>query len=286
MPDDLSLVLDSPDDSVLPLHFRRADGPYVKPGSPVPTRAGLNRVRASGSHQFSEDELAKLAQSLPSGTTVVDLRQESHGFVNGIAVSWYAPKDFANIGQALPVIEADEARRLKDLRNAGKATILKIMAKDDQGRISASEPFRVSVESVNTEAGLIRSKGLIYDRIPVLDHAAPADADVDHFLDIWRRTHPNGWLHFHCHAGEGRTTAFLAMADMLVNAREVGFEDIVKRQGMLGGLNLLEITPGWKAAYALERREFLRRFHAYAYANPDGRPLTWSEWIKSARAVS
>ena len=283
MPLEPVLVLDSPDQSVLPLHFRKADSPFVKPGSPIPTRAGLNKVRASGSHQFSEEELGVLVQALPSGTLVVDLRQESHGFINGTAVSWFSPKDFANVGMPPEWIKTDETLRLEALMQAGTATMLEVTAKDSKGGIAASTPRQITVSSVSTEERLVRSMGLNYARIPVRDHSRPSNKDADQFLDIWRNMPPEGWLHLHCHAGEGRTTAFMAMADMLVNAREVGFEDIMRRQGMLGGLNLLEPLHGWKRPYSLRRREFLRRFHAYASANPGGRPITWSRWLRNQK---
>lgn len=285
MSNDPVLVLDSPGRSEVPLHFRKSTSPFVRLFQPEPPRTGLDRLRISGSHQFSEDELRVLARDLPPGTVIVDLRQESHGFVNTLAVSWYSPKDFANEGKPLAAIQADEDRRLADLRRAGTAVILKVAAKDGEGRISAAEPMEVAVESARHERDMTGPLGFGYQRIPVKDHSSPPDGQIDRFLALWRDVTPRGWLHFHCHAGEGRTTAFLAMADMLVNAREVGFEDIVRRQGMLGGLNLLEPALGWKGPLARRRKEFLRRFYAYAAANPGGEPLSWAEWIGRGRSA-
>lgn len=279
MSDSPVLVLDSLDQDRLPLHFRRADGPFTRPGAPLPTRQGLDRLRLSGSHQFSRGELARLARELPPGAVVVDLRQESHGFVNGTAVSWFVPKDFGNEGRTTEEIDADEKTRLADLAQQGRALILEVLAKDDAGLISSSREIRERVDSAWTEAELIRSVGFEPVRLPVRDHSRPSDDAVERYLAFRAGIAPGSWLHFHCHAGEGRTTVFLAMEDMLVNACEVGFEDIVRRQGMLGGLDLLLSTPGWKRPYAVERREFLRAFHAYARANPGGRPLNWSRWL-------
>ena len=46
-------------------------------------------IIAIASAQFSEDELQKLRQKYPNEKIViVDLRQESHGFINGKPVSW------------------------------------------------------------------------------------------------------------------------------------------------------------------------------------------------------
>ena len=49
------------------------------------------------------------------------------------------------------------------------------------------------------------------------------------------------WLHFHCLAGYGRTATFMAIYDMMKNP-DVGLSDIVYRQSMTGGENLLNST--------------------------------------------
>ena len=48
--------------------------------------------------------------------TVFDLRQETHIFVNGLPVSWYASRDWANVGRSQPEIKAGEAVRLQSLK--------------------------------------------------------------------------------------------------------------------------------------------------------------------------
>jgi ABC-type glutathione transport system ATPase component len=47
---------------------------------------------------------------------LIDLREESHLFFNGRAVSWYADKDWANVGQPIEWIEADEKTQLDKIR--------------------------------------------------------------------------------------------------------------------------------------------------------------------------
>ena len=56
-----------------------------------------------------------------------------------------------------------------------------------------------------------------YVRIPVTDHCAPSDAAIDVLCGLREaaRTDPTSWVHFHCHGGDGRTTTFLALYDML-----------------------------------------------------------------------
>ena len=44
---------------------------------------------------------------------------------------------------------------------------------------------------------------------------------------------------------------------------------------------VLPMGGNWKAPYAAERVKFVCAFYDYAHANPNGRLLLWSEWLKS-----
>jgi protein-tyrosine phosphatase len=71
---------------------------------------------------------------------------------------------------------------------------------------------------------------------------------------------------------------------MLRNASQVSLLDIDHRQSLLAGdYDLLgkEGEPGARVAVAAERADFVRAFYDYAKANPNGRPLLWSEWLKA-----
>jgi len=215
-----------------------------------------------------------LIRELPPGAVLVDLRQESHGFLDGRPVSWFAQGNAANLGLETRQVLADEAARLDALARAGRVTVVVPRAKDDQGRLARWERLDVAVRGVESEAGLARRLGLRYARIPVRDHARPSDGAADAFLELWRKLPRPAWLHLHCHAGEGRTGTFLAMAAMLADSGRAPLEEVLARQAALAG------TPprkprGYKIALALEREEFLRRFHAFASA---GSPQSWSAW--------
>ena len=71
-------------------------------------------------------------------------------------------------------------------------------------------------------------------------------------------------VHFHCRGGKGRTAAFLAMFDMLRNARRDSFETIIERQAALGAYDLRRLPEEGspKSPWAKERWDFLSRFHA------------------------
>src|SRR5215467_10436713 len=76
-------------------------------------------LRASGSHQLNLQDLQALLTKLagyvkPGGQLyLVDLRQESHVFFNDRAVSWYADKDWANVGQSPEWVQHDEENQIQ-----------------------------------------------------------------------------------------------------------------------------------------------------------------------------
>jgi hypothetical protein len=64
----------------------------------------------------------------------------------------------------------------------------------------------------------------------------------------------------------------------------VPVEDIVRRQALLGPLDLFAVgTPeSWKHPFLVARAAFIRRFHHYARENsPNGFTLPWSVWSAS-----
>lgn len=267
------LIYDYPPGKALPIRFRLADG--GPKGDPQ--RAAL---RLSGSSQFDADGLDNLVRFLPGPLTVVDLRQESHGFLNGRPVSWFAPKDFGNRGKTPEAVARDEQRRLAALARAGTAELAVILEKSQQGAIASSETFAVDVTSVESEAQLTAGRGLGYLRLPVTDHSPPEAAQVDRFVKFCRTLPSDAWLHLHCHAGEGRTTTFMVVYALLRNSGGKSLETIAAEQLAAGGVDLLGSPPekGWKRPLYLARAEFLRQFAAYAAANPGGAPQTFSQW--------
>ena len=123
----------------------------------------------------------------PHGTRdlfLVDLREETHGFLDGRAVSWYADNDFGNVGQPPALIEKDEAARLAALTGE---TVQVFTIKDDprdnraQQRMMPVSYEEIGVVKPETEKqrfdGLeIDNCTIHYVRIPVTDHCGPSDA--------------------------------------------------------------------------------------------------------------
>src|SRR5437870_7827299 len=102
--------------NALPRNFRTTDDPLKASKGETPATTGLSDLRASGSGEFTPEGLKLVVARTRGPVTVFDLRQETHIFVNDLPVSWYASRDWANVGRSQSEIEADEAARLQSLK--------------------------------------------------------------------------------------------------------------------------------------------------------------------------
>ena len=287
--------VDAENDAGLPRNFRTCQSPFHAvehkyasevDASYVPSRKGLDDLRISGSGQFSARQFDALVHELRKKTKGpiydVDLRQESHGFFDGTAVSWYGRHDWGNIGKSPAEVLADEQQRLQT-----------VLGKDvtvyDQGKGDLPiHPQTIVVRYVQTEQELAESKGVHYVRLASTDHLWPTPDEIDAFLAFVRTLPDDAWLHFHCEAGAGRTTAYMVMYDMIKNP-DVSYRDIVYRQYEIGG----NYTPhdvahpkqsDWKGPYYHEKHEMVSLFYQYVQDQVrQGGSQSWSQWLKNKR---
>jgi len=270
------LIINAENKAGLPRDYRST----AKHGK-LSSAVGLEKLRSSASGQFSARQLDTiLTQTGGSPLIALDLRQESHGFVDGTAVSWFAPRNNGNLGKTPAQIRQDETDLLAGLAQQQKVTVQKITDKSSDARIEGTEPVSLPARDVQSEEQLVTAKGATYLRVPNTDYVSFTDANIDQLVTFWQNRPPDSWLHLHCNAGAGRTTTALALFDMLENATVVKFRDILDRQEQLGGADLLSIRskPQWRYDAQTERAEFIRRFYQYAREHPRGEGETWSSW--------
>lgn len=199
---------------------------------------------------------------------VVDLRQESHGFVNNIAVSWMDADNKANKGLMTDQVIKDENSKLAGLLSKGIA------------ELKTDEEGTVKVNKVQNEEELVKGQGISYLRLPVTNNERLSDDIVDSFVNFVKSQPKDSWMHFHCMEGVGRTTTFMVMYDSMKNAKKVSLNDIMTRQVLLGGKNLINVD-GDAQSEAGKRSAFLKMFYKYCHENNDNYNTSWSRWIKT-----
>jgi hypothetical protein len=208
------LVVDFQNASQLPSNFRRSDAPYRACDGPLPTRSGLERLRASAARQFSSLDLATTLKGLSRRVCVVDLRQEPHGFIDGDAVSWYGLRNWTYAEKSGEEIEELERSLISELNAASEAGVHLITHKTG-GCIDQSLAQTIPVERAETERQLLERLGIEYVRFFVTDHHHPNPRYMDEFIRLVRGREEDSWLHFHCRSGLGRTSTFMVLNDII-----------------------------------------------------------------------
>ena len=223
---DVHIVEDSKNTKTLPKNFRKTSDLSSIENISYLNLAGLHDLNISGSSQFTEFNLPLIKESINNNFNIIDidLREESHGFINGIAISFSNSDNNANKGLTYNEIINKE--------------------NEDLASIKLNEPLtfynknkEIIPEKVQNELDLTKDNNISYLRIPVTDGGLPNEDMVNSFIAFVNKQPENTWLHFHCKAGVGRTTTFMIMYDIMKNCNNVSLDDIIKRQVLLANLS-------------------------------------------------
>lgn len=276
------LIFDVMGNPTLPANFRTSTTPFIASQKALPTRLGLDALNISGSGQFTGENLKNIIPLFKfKKVYVIDLRQESHGFLDNTPISWYGYRDAENKNRTTKEINLREKELLSNLALIKKTLVY---TRIKQGGDVTFKPSSFTFERAYTEEALVKNNHLKYKRFTVQDYHAPTVVEVDKFLDFVKHLPPKTWLHFHCHAGRGRTTTFMVLYDILKNAPKVSLQDILQRQALIGGKDLQDTnTPKtWKIAESQGRLAFIQAFYAYRI-DPNGYgKQTFSVWMKKS----
>src|SRR5207247_4476573 len=119
-----------------------------------------------------------------------DLRQETHIVVNDLPVSWYASRDWANVGRSQSAIVAGEAARVQSLK-PGSEIAVRPGHPVKHGSANSVTPEQVTVERASTEQDIVEDDGEYYVCITVVVLARPLDVEVDRVI-LAARAFPDG----------------------------------------------------------------------------------------------
>ncbi len=240
----------------------------------LPSREGLDHQNVSGSGQFGQEGLTEIVERIRetdfAGEIVFfDHREEPHGFLeSGIPLSLYGRADAYSIGKTWSELEAVERNFILSLARHKEVELHQITAKEE-GLITEAKTFMTPVIDVYTEKYLVKNlNGHGYLRIGITDHHRAMDDDLDDIIKAFDALPFGTWKHFHCRGGKGRTTTGMALFDILSNHRnsDLSFQDIMVRQYLIGGSNLLSVpttdpAKQWKAKEAYDRIRTIYNFY-------------------------
>lgn len=242
----------------------------------------LTDENMSGSAQFSVNQFRALVPELrkqAENVWIVDCRLETHGFINGIAVSWCNAENNANTGRTLEEIEPEE----EALSSLAGTTVTAYTTKNNQ----PVDSLNYTVETWETERAVVEAEGLHYLRLACPDHCWPPAEIIDGFIAFAAGLDENTWLHFHCQAGSGRTGAFMTIYEMMQKPG-VPVETILQHQADTGSGSLVNRAAPEKSHVQKERCVLARAIWLYIQENhKTGYAIKWSEWLEShSRTVS
>lgn len=246
------LVLDTDRDAPLPKRFR-----------------DIPSLNISGSAEFVPSQVMDIKKAINKPNIfIVDLRQESHGFLNDIAVSYYSPDRLLNNGFSSEDTLADEIEKFGNIKLKSTENIY-----NKRGALLQT----ITVSNSQIEEKLVQSSGMNYALFATRDGHIPSPAVTDSFVNFVKITPETTHLHFHCDHGEGRTTLFMAMFQMMKESNVKSLEEILKEQLDAGGIIL---------TYDTTRAEFLKDFYNYTKENSKNNFETpFSVWsVKSSQS--
>lgn len=257
----------------LPAKYRTSDTTTTINGVTVPNTA------MSGSAQPTAAQWQAIATDLRTKTKGplydFDLRQETHLYVNGQPISRYGKRNWANVGESTPAVQKAESELVRIL--PGQVITVNRLSK--QKTIANSQSIQVNTAA--TEETVATKAGFHYVRLTATDHIWPNDATVDAFITAVKALPTDAWVHFHCEAGQGRTTTFMAMYEMMKHP-ELPLVTILEHQKDINGIDEEAVNDviGWKKPYAEQRLQMLRKFYRYVQQNHQTNFNTsWSTWL-------
>jgi hypothetical protein len=216
---------------------------------------GLRELQASGGPIINFSDLKKRLDPLNKNIIIIDGMRENHGYINNLATTFFGYH-----------------RNKPGLRYYIR-------------RILFTGTTQILPQRTLTEIEMAKKYGFGYKNIKIDSKIKTPNASVDEFISYFDTLPENVWVHFHCRHGKGRTSMMLVMYDIMKNAPKVALSDIVKRQHLLGSVDLFD-TIVWKTkkkgrynSRTLNRRKkFIEDFYVFISQRKVGGIQQWSDW--------
>jgi len=183
---------------------------------------GLDKLNISGSAQFSVPQLENVMLDVVKHNPkikkliVLDLRQESHGFIEGKPFRFHMPRNEINAKVDPESILERERKLLDELINdkSNKQVHIRYSNRIDSGeKFSLNHYISFQTNDIKSESEVVDALcskigghtgvDIVYERFYVLDHSRPSDADIERFVDMFESIGETVWVHIHCAAGKG-----------------------------------------------------------------------------------
>lgn len=241
----------------------------------------------SASQQLSASQLEKFIKKVPSRNfTVIDLREETHFYVDGFPVSITNRKNNLNEGKPLSQIEQEENAIAEALKNKEIPLYKRVIKeeRDAEGvqkkRVSYVPKESLLPKNVETEAALVKRLNGTYIRMPITDHGGFLSTnEIDSLVSLYdAQKKKAAWVHVHCAAGKGRSSSALTMLAILTWAKSLSLEEIFSRLEARGNKQLIQQPEPGKQLKQRSNIEFWKIFHAFAKNRSSG--MLWSDWEK------
>lgn len=216
---------------------------------------GLEKLNISGSAQFTAHQLGNIftktlnLKPQVKKIYVIDLRQESHGFLGNLPFRFYAKDNAINKDIPLEKIDDLEDSELSKLENLES---MEIYLKDTSANPLTAEPRDIKTEKEIVEYYknflALKNIEVEYVRFHLQDHHFVHDDEMHKLKELLSSIDfKDTWIHFHCAGGKGRTTSFMIMTDMFFNKRNIPFEQYLMRHSYIGGSDFIEKKKSPKA---------------------------------------
>lgn len=247
--------------AALALILNQSSAAYLENDHKVKDLASLRYIDdllASGSGQFSENQLALLLNDIvqyrnihPSRIVVVDLREESHFFANGIPFTITAQ----NENPTQDYSAKNEKAIQKQLRTEKNIVLEPRKIKKDKERKNDTKRVKKAVHLqspvIKTEAEICQNYGVQYWRMPQTNKSEKVA--INEFIKFVSTLPKDTWIHIHCRSSDSRTTTFLAVLEMM-RFKNRSLFDVLTRQRDVGGKDLLNMPSQMERQQAVRAR--------------------------------